>query len=128
MALILRHYDEFAWEGELGSTDLLRHDIKLSEETPIRLRARPLNPALTRNLQEQVDKWLRAGVIEPSASPFNFQLVPVLKKNGKRDGVLTSGARIPRGIAHSAVWSPASIACVNTLDLRRTVGPGFQRQ
>ena len=83
VALILRHYDVFAWEGELGSTDLLKHDIKLSDESPIRLRARPLNPALTKDLQEQVDKWLRAGVIEPSASPFNFQLVPVLKKNGK---------------------------------------------
>ena len=83
VALLLKHYDVFAWDGEMGSTDLLQHDIKVTDDTPIRMKVRPLNPALTKNLQEQVDKWLQDGIIEPSSSPYNFQLVPVLKKNGK---------------------------------------------
>ena len=67
-----------------GKTGLVEHEIKLSSEAkPVKLKNRPLNPAMTQNLKEQVDNWKQQEVIEPSNSPWSFQLLPVKKKNGK---------------------------------------------
>ena len=45
-------------------------------------RVRPLNPDQKENLQDQIDKWLEQGVIEPSVSPWALPLVPIKKKDG----------------------------------------------
>ena len=51
---------------------------------PIRLKNRPVNPGLTDSLKEQIATLLKDGVIcSGGVSPWNFPLLPVLKKNGK---------------------------------------------
>ena len=77
------YWDIFAHRGECGKTDLLEHDIVLLDDTPIRTKYRPINPAIEPELRQQLDLWLREKVIEPSESPWSFQLVAVKKKNGK---------------------------------------------
>ena len=81
--LLVDYWDIFSHQGECGRTNLLEHNIVLLNETPIRTKYRPINPALEPQLREQLDLWLRDKIIEPSESPWSFQLVAVRKKNGK---------------------------------------------
>ena len=48
-------------------------------------RGRPLNPDQKENLWNQIDEWLEQGVIEPSVSPWVSPLMPVKKKDLKKD-------------------------------------------
>ena len=76
--LLLRHIGIF---GETyGTTDLIQHEIRLTDDKPIRIPDRPMNPSLRKPLREQLDKWLKNGVIVPSKSPYSFQLVFAPKK------------------------------------------------
>ena len=81
--LLLRYWELFAWHNEAGYTTLMEHKIELSQEEPINVRHRPVNPALVDSLDDQVAEWLQEGVVEPAQSPFNFPLLPVKKKNGE---------------------------------------------
>ena len=82
VALILRYWSTFSWDGEYGKTDLIEHSIDTNEHRPINQRYRPVNPSLEPCLREQLDKWVKQDVIEPAQSPWNFGLVAVPKKNG----------------------------------------------
>ena len=46
-------------------------------------RVRPLNPDQKGNLQDQIDKCIEQGVIEPLVSPWVLPLIPVTKKDGR---------------------------------------------
>ena len=81
-ALLLKYYNVFSFDGELGKTSLVQHDIRLLSDKPINQKVRPLNPIMAERLQAQIDKWLAQEVIEPSDSPYNHPLVPVSKKDG----------------------------------------------
>lgn len=69
-------------DTDFGRTNKVKHRIKLSDEAPFKLRARPIHPhdveAVRRHLQELLD----AGVIRESESPFSSPIVVVKKKNG----------------------------------------------
>ena len=74
----------FSEHDEYGQTDLVTHEINLEPNTkPIKSKCRPLNPIMEASLREQVDHWLKTGVVEPSQSPWSFPVLPVPKKNGK---------------------------------------------
>lgn len=66
-----------------GQTKSIRHHIKLSDETPFKLRAQLIHPhdieAVCQHLQELLD----AGVIPESESPFSSPFAVVTKKNGQ---------------------------------------------
>ena len=81
--LLLNYWDTFSFDGSFGATTLLKHTIYTENRPPINLRYRPVNPSLEPHLKKQIEEWLRHDVIEPSASPYNFPLVCVTKKNGK---------------------------------------------
>ena len=84
LALLLRYFDLFSSGDRYGQTDLVEHCITLVPGTqPIKLKNRPLNPAMVQDLKEQLDNWTKQDVIEESSSPWSFQLLPVKKKNGK---------------------------------------------
>ena len=84
LALLLRFFDIWAFDGNFGQTHLIKHHINLEPGTrPIHERYRPPNPLLEDSLKKQLDTWMRHGVIEKSNSPWNFSLVAAVKKGGK---------------------------------------------
>jgi len=50
----------------------------------VREKCRPLNPAQEASLKEQLDKWVKAKVAEPSQSPWAFPMVVVKKEDSDR--------------------------------------------
>ena len=82
--LLLDFWPIWSWSGEYGRTDLMEHRIDVIPGThPIAQRHRPSNPLLDDDLKRQLDTWKRHGVIEESNSPWNFALVPAVKKGGR---------------------------------------------
>ena len=91
--LLLKHISIFGLDDEYGVTDLLEHEIKIEgDHQPIRQPYKPCSPWLRKSLKEQLDKWLKYGVIEPSQSPWSFRLVSSPKKNNKIRWCLDSRA------------------------------------
>ena len=81
--LLERYFDLFSHGDQYGETKLIQHEIKLMPgATPVKLKNRPLNPTMMEDLLAQLRKWRKQRVIEPSVSPWSFQLLPVRKKNG----------------------------------------------
>lgn len=56
--------------------------INLTDETPIRQKARRLAPKERLDVNRQIEEWLRDGVIEYSTSDFSSPIVVVKKKDG----------------------------------------------
>ena len=82
LALLLRYWHVFSWDGDFGCSNLLEHEIHTTGGPPITDKIRPINPKMEESLKIQVDKWLEQGVIQPSKSPWNSALVPARKKDG----------------------------------------------
>ena len=82
--MLRKHTEAYSLDEEYGKTHLIQHRIITpKDQIPIRLKNRPINPAMVDNLREQVKKWEDDEVIEPSDSPWAFPLLWVPKKNGK---------------------------------------------
>lgn len=64
-----------------GCTDIMEHEIKLSTETPIRMKPYPIPYSMIDTVNTEVSKMLDLGVIEPSTSPFSSPIVIVRKKD-----------------------------------------------
>lgn len=67
---------------DFGRTDKVAHHIKLSDETPFKLRPRPIHPADVEAVRKHIQELLDTGVIRESESPFSSPIVVVRKKNG----------------------------------------------
>ena len=84
VALLLKYFDIFAFDGDYGHTDLMEHCIDVEPGTqPIYEKYRPPNPLLEESMKKQLDLWLKHGVIQPSNSPWNFNLLAAVKKGLK---------------------------------------------
>ena len=55
---------------DLGYTDLIRHEIKMSDETPFKEPVRRISPALIEEVRKYIAEMLEAGAITPSQSPY----------------------------------------------------------
>ena len=83
LEVILANFNTFALsDGELGETNLVEHEIKLTDSMPITAQPRRLPYALRTKLEEELERLLSAGCIEPSTSPYSSGLVLVRKKDG----------------------------------------------
>ena len=82
MQIFLDNFDAVsAYSGDLGKSPLLKFKIKIKDGAePVRTRLRPLNPDQTKDLERQLDEWIKADVIEPSESDWAAALVPVRTK------------------------------------------------
>ncbi len=67
---------------DYGHTEKVKHQIKLSDETPFKHRARPIHPQDIDAVRKHLQELLEAGVIRESESPFASPIVVVRKKDG----------------------------------------------
>src|SRR5258708_30221449 len=78
--LIERYHDVFSsHEYDLGRTNLMEHTIDTGNARPICQRLRRQPQAYLDVIDQEVDKMAASGVIEPSASPWAFNIVVVSK-------------------------------------------------
>lgn len=83
LELVGRYADVFARDAYgIQGTDLMEHEIRLTDDKPIRLRQYKVPHALKPVLKEQVAQLLDSGVIRPSSSAYGFPVVLVKKRDG----------------------------------------------
>ena len=81
--MLLAQSDVFALcDEELGETDLVSHSIDTGDSKPVKAFPHRLPYALRAELEEEINKLMDIGCIEPSTSPYASPLVLVRKKNG----------------------------------------------
>ena len=82
--MLLQKYSVFfsAFEGDLGCTNLISHDIPLLDEVPVRQRYRRIPPSEYEAVKAHIRQLLDAQVIIESCSPFASPIVLVKKKDG----------------------------------------------
>ena len=60
---------ERCFETVTGVTSITKHEIRLENQNPIKLRYRLRNPAMQKIINTVVEKMLEEGVIQPSKQP-----------------------------------------------------------
>jgi len=76
---ILNEYDDVVSKGS--------HDIRLNDERPIKRKQSPRSVKENEWVKGQIDEMLKNEVIEPSTSPYAFNIVIVGKKDGAGEGM-----------------------------------------
>ena len=66
----------------MGKTDKIYHEIRMTDETPFRERSRRVSPADLEDLREHLQELLEAGIIKESRSRYASPIVLVRKKTG----------------------------------------------
>lgn len=69
-------------EDELGRTNMVKHQIVLTKDEPIKQRPYRLPYHQREEIEKHVKNMLDSGIIEPSASPWASPVVMVHKKTG----------------------------------------------
>ena len=67
---------------DLGNCDLVKHEIKLTDDKPFKEPHRRIPPAIFQEVREHLREMLEAGAIRPSTSPYSSNVVIVRKKDG----------------------------------------------
>ena len=81
--MILANHCTFALSDEgLGETNLVENDINLIYSVSITTHPRRLPYALHTELEEELERLLKTGCIEPSTSSYSSGPVLVKKKDG----------------------------------------------
>ena len=65
-----------------GETDVIQHQIRLTDDMPIRCKPYPLLYAMREELRNEVDTMLEMGVVRLSTSPYTSPIIMVKKKDG----------------------------------------------
>lgn len=82
-SLLQQNCDVFSTNPvDLGRTNLIKHNIHTSSESPLRQKAYRTSPVLREEIHKQVQKLLDADLIEPSHSPWASPVILVRKKDG----------------------------------------------
>ena len=81
---ILNEYDDIVSKEphDISNCKLVKHNIRLNDERPIKCKQSPRSVKKNKWIKGQIDKILKNEVIEPSTSPYAFNIVIVRKKNG----------------------------------------------
>src|SRR6266508_2149803 len=86
---IINEYDDVVSKGshDIGNCKLVKHDIRLNDERPIKRKQSPRLAKENEWIKGQIDKMLKNRVIEPSTSPYAFNIVIIGKKDGAGKGM-----------------------------------------
>ena len=83
LQFLVRWKDSFSKAiTDLGNCDLIKHEIKLTDNEPFKEPARRIPPALFQEVKEHLKEMMAAGAIRPSHSPYSSNVVIVRKKDG----------------------------------------------
>ena len=83
-ALLVSYSDIFSKdELDLGTTNLTKHDIKLTDYTPFKAKYRRIPPHLYEEVRAHLKEMIDLGAIKKSQSPWSSPIVLVRKKDGK---------------------------------------------
>ena len=75
--------DSFAvTHHELGRCEIIKHDIELSDYTPIKQKYRRIPPHMFDAVKEELNKLHEQGVIRPSMSPWSSPISIAVKSDG----------------------------------------------
>jgi hypothetical protein len=81
--LLLKWRSVFATSNlDLGKTDLIKHTINLTDETPIKQRHRRIPPGVLDEVKQHLTDMMKSGVIKESESPWSSPLVLARKRDG----------------------------------------------
>ena len=81
--LLCKYGDVFsAGEYDLGDTSVVRHTIDTGCNRPVKQQLRRQPVHLLEDIDKEVEHMLKAGVIEPTSSPWSSNVVVVKKKDG----------------------------------------------
>ena len=81
-ALLGEYHDTFSLEpGELCSTDLAKHEIKVADDDPFKERFWRIPPPMVDEVHAHVKEMLEVGTICPSKSPWCNAIILVYKKD-----------------------------------------------
>ena len=78
---VLRAYD-CVFTDVPGKSNVIQHQITLTDSAPIRSKPYPLPYAIRENLKTEIQEMLDLGIIRISASPYASPIVIVKKKDG----------------------------------------------
>ena len=84
VAVLIDRYRNAFSEGEfdLGSCNLIPHEIKVTDQKPIRMPYRRIPPTQTQEVKQLLQDMLEQGIIKRSTSPYASPVVLVKKKSG----------------------------------------------
>ena len=68
-------------DNDSGHTTVVKHKICLKDETPFKDRVRRIPPGMFEEVKTKIEEMLKSGVIQPSHSSWNSNIVLALKKN-----------------------------------------------
>ena len=82
-ATLLKYEDTFIEpDGELGQTDVVEHEIETGDHKPIKIPPRRVPIFKRQQVDEELEKMLAQGIVEPSDSPWSAPICLVKKKDG----------------------------------------------
>jgi hypothetical protein len=80
--MLKSHVAAFGFDGRLGHFPGRAHIRTIDGQVPIVLPMYNSSPEKRRIIEDQIDKWLELGVVEPSVSPWGAPIV-IAYRNGK---------------------------------------------
>lgn len=78
---VISKYSE-VFDGSIGRTKMIDHEIRLKDHTPIALNPYPYPPDKQNTINDMVRDMEEQGLIEPSTSPWAAPIVLAKKKDG----------------------------------------------
>ena len=69
-------------QTDLGRTNLVQHEIKLTDDTPFKDPYRRIPPSMYEEVRLHLKEMLEADAIRPSQSPYSSNVLLVRKKDG----------------------------------------------